>query len=321
MEELRKCYILGAGASISNTNGRMPSIDSFFEKARESYLLIEYPERLQSFYSLNKFTKNIYGIDIFKGKAKIDIEQLMTLIQIQIGNNPDGYIKSAEEELLFLIRQVLLDSSINTGESEYERFAKTINDEDSILTFNWDIQLDRALDKHLRKQYKAFKMKFSGDAQSTWDNLTIKPPAVRTNEKNGIYLKLHGSVDWYYCDQEFCRAKSLVFPLENMFEDNYCSVCLERVKNLMIPPVLNKNYHSYPLIKAIWNSASIELEKADELVIWGYSFPPTDFYTQWLLRRVDRHYTRISVITPIWYLGRQRKFGIEQIDQKSEVFF
>ena len=41
------------------------------------------------------------------------------------------------------------------------------------------------------------------------------------------------------------------------------------------------------------------MKEARELVIWGYSLPPTDFYSQWLFRQAPPHrLERVRIINP-----------------------
>ncbi len=49
----------------------------------------------------------------------------------------------------------------------------------------------------------------------------------------------------------------------------------------------------------LWNIAVQEIKQANEIVIWGYSLPPTDFHSQWLLRKADsKNLQRVWVINP-----------------------
>ena len=124
-------------------------------------------------------------------------------------------------------------------------------------------------------------------------------------EEKGVYLKLHGSIDWFYCANEGCRLFNLIFPVKKPTEDYYCcSECHEHNLPLIIPPVLNKAYRQHPVIRRIWNHAADEVKSADELIIWGYSLPPTDFYSKWLLLQARggankwTNLIRMTVINP-----------------------
>jgi hypothetical protein len=55
---------------------------------------------------------------------------------------------------------------------------------------------------------------------------------------------------------------------------------LERV---IIPPILTKDYTTQPM-NFLWSEGSRRLHQMREIVVIGYSFPPTDFATEALLR-------------------------------------
>ncbi len=52
------------------------------------------------------------------------------------------------------------------------------------------------------------------------------------------------------------------------------------------------------MIRKIWNLAIEEISVADEIIIWGYSLPPTDFYAYWLLKHTDKMCSKIALINP-----------------------
>lgn len=54
----------------------------------------------------------------------------------------------------------------------------------------------------------------------------------------------------------------------------------------------------YPYIKTIWNKATKEMQNAKKIIIWGYSLPPTDFYSQWLLRQARDSIKELILINP-----------------------
>jgi hypothetical protein len=90
--------------------------------------------------------------------------------------------------------------------------------------------------------------------------------------------------------------------------DYYCSECHEFLECLIIPPVLNKEYRQYPVIRRIWNLAVKEISSSNELVIWGYSLPATDFYSDWLLRQArSSSISKLIIIDPAVYDRRNNR--------------
>jgi len=76
---------------------------------------------------------------------------------------------------------------------------------------------------------------------------------------------------------------------------------------------LNKGYRTYPLIRRIWNLAAKEMSLVDELIIWGYSLPPTEFYSYWLMRQArESKLRKLIIINPDVINKYQRKYVINR---------
>ena len=203
---------------------------------------------------------------------------------------------------------------VSTKNGEYDKLIRFISEADTIITYNWDILLDIIFGREYELQKKAFEysgairgfannngvkkskeeaayrystflQNYTALGEGTLGRLAVKQPYDQWDVKKGYFIKAHGSIDWLYCSNEACREYRKVLPVLKPDSSLYCSACHEPLDCLIIPPVLNKGYRNYPLIRVLWNLATIELAHADELVVWGYSLPPTDFYAKWLLRQ------------------------------------
>jgi hypothetical protein len=307
----KRIFILGSGSSIGHSNGLFPSILGFFSSAYK----LGY-HRTESFRKVELFARQILGKNIFTSKSTLDIEAFFTLIEIEIERNPSPDLLYIRNELLLLIQRVLLEleSRLKIDDSEYDYFIKLLRKTDTIITYNWDILLDNKLSRKeiLEKRYhkdgdynidvkhyENFVVKISAFSEATWEYISVNEPYEEWNPESGFYIKAHGSVDWYYCGNEACRAYRKVFPVQNPLSQHYCSECHEELSCLIIPPVLNKSYRNYPIIRKIWNIAAKEIASSSELIIWGYSLPPTDFYTSWLIRQARKgHIKQITLINP-----------------------
>ncbi len=136
--------------------------------------------------------------------------------------------------------------------------------------------------------YHEFFYNLTAKGEDTWRGIEVREPYSKWDKEEGFFIKAHGSIDWFYCSNEACRVYRKVFIIDKLENEQHCSYCHEQLDNLIIPPVLNKGYRKYPLIRTLWNLASKEISVADEIVIWGYSMPPTDFYASWLLRQARK---------------------------------
>lgn len=135
-------------------------------------------------------------------------------------------------------------------------------------------------------------------------------PYTENESVTPYYLKLHGSIDWFVCGNTSCRAARELFLVPNPESRYFCQECYEPLVNLLVPPVLNKQLHEIPIIRKVWNAAARAMAKADEVVIWGYSIPPTDFHSRWLLRHArQKHLQRITLIDPAVVGGKETKKG------------
>ena len=218
-------------------------------------------------------------------------------------------MKRLSENTVSLIRHVIANLQKEIDENgDYKRFKDALWESDTIITFNWDTMLDDILGRkeilNDRKrwtehnQYANFIMNLSGWKETTYKHMTVEPPEKEFDFTNGYLLKLHGSVDWFQCKNTECRAYNKAFPILDFESIYYCSECRSRLIPIIIPPVLYKKYNEYLIIQTLWNMANDEVSNADEIIIWGYSLPPTDFHANWLLRQVDYTVKALTIINP-----------------------
>lgn len=325
-------YILGAGASYSHSNKEFPLINDIFKVAKKSLVtsLITDINTLNPNYGcVEDYIGNTFNKSIFNIKQKLNIEDILTNLEIDIEKTKSNDLQIVRDRIItiILVTFILLDrkSVYYKRNGEYFLFFDRLKDNDTIITYNWDLLLDNILDREriisniknigqvengiLKKQYLRMLMDLSAYRDLSWDRTSA--PYEQYNSK-GYYLKLHGSIDWLYCPNEDCGLYSKVFPVKNvsggcLIADYKCHECSSRMKHLIIPPILNKNYSSFPFVKKLWNIALEELQSADELVIWGYRLPPTDFYNRWLFRQKSDKLKKVIIINPKCFRKRKNK--------------
>ena len=317
--DFKRIYILGAGSSIGHSKRLFPSITGFFEAAKKLGLGSQ-----KEFNLVEEYAEKVLGKPLLRGKSQIDIESLFTHIEIEIERKQSPDLLAIRQQLLKLIQGVLigLGEKIEGQEGEYHNLSAKLHENDTIITFNWDLLLDNILNRDnilnicygnkkgdLRGQYYQFMFKLSAWGEQTLGGISITEPYSAWNPGIGYYLKVHGSIDWFFCYNESCRGWRKTFPLLYPVQTHYCSECHEPLESLLVPPVLNKTYRQYPIIRRIWNLAAKEISFANELIVWGYSLPPTDFYSLWLLRQArESPLQRITLINPsVTSKGRLRR--------------
>jgi hypothetical protein len=331
----KRVFILGAGSAKSHTGGVFPGIDEFFVCAKELGITVDLSPSLSArkhYEGLQQFVQQHFGYSVVRAKGSLNIEDVLTHVEIELQRNPSGPLVTVNEQLKELIREVLLMLServkgLDATAGEYREFAQRLTYHDTVITFNWDLLLDEALqyEQHpyaafgdkvepggLGMQWTNFLNRFTGNRQNLFhDKAVVFPePYSEWGREGGFYLKAHGSIDWYSCQNPGCRLVGILFRKNEPRVKYYCAECGEAVVNVLVPPVLNKQLHAYPAIRSIWNAAAREMGIANHLIIWGYSLPATDFYSKWLIRQA-RHpkLETVSVINPAILSRRKKAYG------------
>lgn len=160
-------------------------------------------------------------------------------------------------------------------------------EKDTIITFNYDVILDHAFgpknyDYCINEEYSPGKFKI---------------------------LKLHGSANWGICsgcdrrpiqtatpsplasgadyDYEALAENGEKLPFKmvtHAMKYHKCGKCgeTEVLEPYIIPPTWSKKIENSQL-ERVWKTAVDEIAKACQLIIIGYSMPPTDTFLQYLL--------------------------------------
>jgi hypothetical protein len=272
-------FILGAGASVESG---APLMNNFLDTAQDLLNRGSFDKNPNERHSIFEIFQLISKLESIHSRAPIDlnnIESLFGLIEMgniigKIGHIDDSEkIKYYRDSLITLITRTLEESmefKINnekyTTSSSYTSFCDYVksynkNNKSSIITFNYDLGVDIGL----QHQFGALNYCLKKDL-----NDSIK------------LLKLHGSINWINREEGIDIIKSNVNYNNN---ENY--IRISNRKNLtdvpvIVPPTWNKSqYHGE--LSNVWNSAAIELNSADNLVIIGFSIPETDTFFKYLL--------------------------------------
>lgn len=303
-------YILGAGSSIGHSKKIYPDINNIFKKANEYNIVSRnHKSILNKYKELNEYLKETFNYDLLSNK-ELDFEEVFTIIDIEEEKNPTDYGK-LKLQLMNILCELFtkLKDSIKYNDSlDYYLFESKLRDYDSILTFNWDVLLDDVLGREyflrdpldVDNQGKKKRRKLSGHHHYKYLLESIHNDFYRhhyTPETfTGVYIKLHGSVDWNICKNPLCpflnHPMPILYPLKNI----KCFHCFEICTKLIIPPTLKKSINDVPFIRNQWNIAKEVILNASKIVIWGYNLPPTDFYSEWLLMKSKKNKSLKEII-------------------------
>jgi len=305
-------YILGAGASIGakrypenrfGQDKQMPSGNNFFydvfqlEKSSKSGL--DFMNSLDMTYEgLSKIIIQAWKLNPeteFHEKEQwqgINIEDVFTFFDIgeKLYSKNSGYrraFKQGKDNLTDFIFLMITMRTIGQRCLYLEKLFSHIKDIDNIISFNWDPIAETTLEFLNKTHYQNYLQLFKDEK--------IK---IKKFSKKGLILKLHGSINWMICNNKNCikyNRNQLIFGASDnklsslsISDFDKCKYCGNRLEVNIIPPSSNKiSIHKDSFINKQWLLAREKLKFIKKLIFIGYSFPPTDFYSEWLFRQIN----------------------------------
>jgi hypothetical protein len=288
MEVPRTVFVIGAGASISASGKRMPGSEGLFQKAA-SYGLISGGTHSE----LREYAQRYFGVDLTGGV--INVEALLTNLEVHLTRSPlNERFLMARRQALELIEQCINHVQKEVGRcQQYERLLRRIIGRHTFVVFNWDTLLDEPLRErgsgHRHHEEYLSEIIDAVAPGVAW--FKLQPANLE------VFLKLHGSVDWKVCRNLQCSQQLRVVDLRYP-PTPQCRSCFEPLETFIIPPVANKQLSDHPSIRKSWTMASMAIQEASEMVIWGYSLPPSDFTAHWLFRHARGGVQSAAIIDP-----------------------
>ena len=168
---------------------------------------------------------------------------------------------------------------------EVNKLMQFILDDKSIcITLNYDVLLEKYLNNCALTRAKQIDFSNLYNAPLTELNPTgnisfydINDPEPIPRDSLPDIIKLHGSINWGITADN----SSIVYYIKNGDEDYRKS----HLQTYIIPPVLDKtNFYSNHILKAIWQRAHNKLSNAENIYIFGFSFPETDYSIKFLFQ-------------------------------------
>lgn len=149
------------------------------------------------------YRKSCDGIQI--DESDIDLEALMSFLDIEhfLGlRGSDTWSEEGNESQLMIRKAIGEVIQLRTPPSDqlpdaYYRFAESLSLHDIVITFNYDLILERALE-HIGKPYRLFPHRYKSIGHYSNE--------VDDDKEEVVVLKLHGSVDWF-SDSQFLSSK------------------------------------------------------------------------------------------------------------------
>lgn len=338
-------YFLGAG--FSKAVADLPTMGEFFNMKEIKKKHKNIKEFIKKYFSIKM--KQIKRKQKRKGENLLNLEEMITYLYLRLdnfgrfGEDIDASILKAKNEiyqyiLTKLSPQNVDDQGIVTEDKDtkkIKRLGKPVykyNDKiskkklidffrnvNSVITINYDLIIESLLPEVSCNQ-KGYS--FHPFLERLWEKILwpdLEKPFCEEVDK-GVFLKLHGSIDWLYCPNKLCPYHSDIYPLalnkekydkffggsyKNIGNLLYCASCGSKLEVVIVPPVMQKAFEKWPKLALIWTIARKKLSEVDKIVIIGVSFAPSDYYLRWLFK---------SAIA-----SRKNKPIIEVVDERENV--
>lgn len=235
-------------------------------------------------------------------------------------------------DLLQLLSKRIADTTNQINMQGHNLLAKFLSylvsrygaDNVSIITFNYDLQIERAL-LHIQSRRTATTrglFKFPGcyrlpshTIRRVFGTNVLVSERDLDDAHDGVpILKLHGSLNWYSgynskvpSQRQFFRGDR-AFRIANVASlPNWpIGVRTPARRNfygypILVPPVPHKSSLFHDQVRDLWLSASSTLAAAEDLYIFGYSCPPSDQEAANLIRStagINSSMVRLTIIDP-----------------------
>ena len=299
--------LVGAGATLAEAlpskparSARPPLDTTFFELCR----LAKLPHRA----TVKDYLLKHYGFDPFDGRYRMEEVFNYVYSDAFAENTPTGCLEAYWGLLRLYAQAIARTTNPLVGKSRYgvgalirHIWATNRYEKLSFITFNQDLLIEKAIET--AKSMSSYQ-DIHWDIRQTY-GIAFGEELVLTNNSEPFHSpcaqtifihKLHGSLNWLY------RVRSGADPKNSIRNPPGDLICLNDKKvltglwhrpktrrvdliPLVVPPIYEKASRYQQALGPIWAHAQDAITKATKLIIFGYSFPETDYAARTLFRR------------------------------------
>ncbi|MEX2244419.1 MAG: hypothetical protein WD716_11305 [Fimbriimonadaceae bacterium] len=225
-----RVFLLGAGASKGYTGSKSgitpPLARDFFETFYNLDIAGDRNVLVGNIVSYVRDTRGVQPHEIVTWSE--DVEAFLSEVQGELLNRPTDprdkfrYTRTYDE-MIFLFASVLNEIQNGSVCESYSKLAALSTEDDSLVTFNWDTLLDRALaEKSTWTTDEGYGLAFSGIYRDGWE-------LARSGGTARRLWKLHGSTNWLmpYYTYHF-EADQWAFSNSTIRESDRPIFCFEK---------------------------------------------------------------------------------------------
>lgn len=313
--------IVGAGATLAEALPANPSCDrrppldtTFFQLCRLA--------QLSGRAAVRTYVVETFGIDPFVGEHRME-EVFNYLYSQAFSEQPTdqcleafwGLIRMYSAAIARTTNPLSGTSRFGIGALIRHLWRTRPGAELTIVTFNQDLVIEKALTNakatqryhripwSIRNCYGLTFAQFLVDRRGAGSLMTTGDgPSINL-------LKMHGSLNWVYTVRSGQDPKnSIRHPTTHLRclvnQRVYSDVQLavggrsRDVLPVVVPPIYEKASRYGQVVGGVWTQADEAVRRADEVIVFGYSFPEADFAARSLLRS-SFHGNNVRAVTVI----------------------
>lgn len=336
--------LAGAGATLAEAlprrprRARRPPLDAtFFDLCRHA--------RLSGRGAVASYMERQFGIDPFAGYTMEAVFNFM-YSDVFAYRRPRGAL-DAYWALLKMYSAAIarttnrLDGTSRKGPGALLRLLWTTDQEITFVTFNQDLVIEKAIEGATNtiayssipwniltcygRDFAGFVYPSRGVMFRTRGDSGETDPSLQIH-------KLHGSLNWVWRTDTLDDAKnSIPRPGREIYcltgQDVEGDLELEDdvPERFLLPAVVPPTYEKGPqyrdFLGPIWMAARRAIERADRLVVFGYSFPQNDFAARSLLRTASHRGRRLRDVAVIDVNPQVASNLAELLDLRACAYF